>query len=614
MSYRHPRKSVRGLAGTRHEKVAAAVVGAAMIASASVLLHESRDDTIRGDSLGYAARLATDSFPHAVLHSPPNKYLIALPLIAYDAMFNAFGLTPSLPYRLGVISLVLLCAGLFFVLARRRVGGLLAIPPTLLLLFFGSGWETLITSMRIPSLIAVACGLGSLIVLRRRDRRGDAAAALLLGASMASHPIAISFVAAATVLVAARPGSERWRSAWLLAVPAAVFVLWWLFFRSPSTEAIFPTGPGDVARFAADSWTTITAETSGLAGILDRPVFDQVAAQVAGGLLLAVLVGLVASRAQRVPPSFWAALAALLVLLVTTRLAPSGFVRSPEEVRYQYAEGVLFLLLLIELVAMARARAWAAWTVSGLLLLGLVYNVDRLADAEAIARTQSQTAIGQYSAYEIAKPLSRADYQPPGFVPSSRDYLKAAAEYGSVADAPADLRTAPLVERMSADAALAGSLGIAVHALPTSTVERGPRPKTVAVVSGQAVRDDGCTRLEPNSGTPAASATSLPLEPNPSGLQVLLRVQEGLRPVAIQRVAKLAELKPAGKGLVLQAQDVSDTAISVGRFAEPPTAQLPRPPKGRVGLLRLPPGGLTPSWRVVVASNKPVKACGLGAH
>ena len=92
------------------------------------------------------------------------------------------------------------------------MGDVLASPPTVLLLFFGSGWETLITAIRIPALIAVACGLGSLLVLERRDRRGDIAATVLLGAAVASHPLGLSFLAAAAVLVIARPSSERGKS------------------------------------------------------------------------------------------------------------------------------------------------------------------------------------------------------------------------------------------------------------------------------------------------------------------------------------------------------------------------------------------------------------------
>ena len=198
-----------------------------MVAAAIVLVYESRGQTIRGDELGYAARLGTKPFSEAIFNSSPNKYFLPVPLALYDAMFNVFGLAADVPYRIVVTALVLLCGGLFFALVRRRVGDLMALPPTLLLLFFGSGSETTLTAIRIPSLIAVAAGLGTLLVLERRDRRGDLAAAALLTIAVASHPIGLSFLAASVVLIAARPAAKRWRAAWVVAIPAAVFAAWW---------------------------------------------------------------------------------------------------------------------------------------------------------------------------------------------------------------------------------------------------------------------------------------------------------------------------------------------------------------------------------------------------
>ena len=95
-------------------------------------------------------------------------------------MFEVFGIGSYLPYRLAAIILALLCAALFYSIARRRIGSLLALAPTILLLFLGSGWEELITGMRIPSLFAIASGLAAILLLEREDgarrRRGGSAA------------------------------------------------------------------------------------------------------------------------------------------------------------------------------------------------------------------------------------------------------------------------------------------------------------------------------------------------------------------------------------------------------------------------------------------------------
>src|SRR5689334_22220093 len=102
--------------------------------AAAVLLYVGRDQIIRGDALYYGGRLGSESLLRGLFHSPANKYLIAAPLVLYDGMFHAFGLSADLPYRIVSTALVLLCAWLFFVLARRRLG-FAAVVPTALLLF-----------------------------------------------------------------------------------------------------------------------------------------------------------------------------------------------------------------------------------------------------------------------------------------------------------------------------------------------------------------------------------------------------------------------------------------------------------------------------------------------
>jgi hypothetical protein len=583
-----------------------------MAVAAILLLYESRDQTIRGDELGYAARLASEPLGHAVFHSPPNKYLIAVPMLLYDAIFNAFGIAVDVPYRIVVTALALLCAGLFFVLARRRLGALLALPPTILLLFFGSGWETLITAIRIPSLIALAAGLGSVIVLERRDRRGDIAAAVLLSVSVASHPIGLSFLAAAGVLVITRPTPDRWTGLWVVAIPAAVFGAWWLFLRPPTTESFIPTHPSDVVRFTVDSWTSITAHASGLAGVIGQPTFDQKVAQVAAGALFAGVLATAAIWWRRAPSSFWAALVALLVLMASTRLSPGGGLRSPQEVRYLYPEAILFLLVVVETAALARLRTGAALALAGVLLLGFAYNLDQLRGGGGYAREKSQEALGQYSAYEIAGSSLDPSYKPDEFAPSAGEYVKAATAFGAVSDSSTALLSAPPVERQNADAALAGSLGIALTPIAKVPRAETPPPRLVKSLWGQAERRRGCIRLQPNGSGDQAPPATVPLSPNPTAELRLKRALRGLPSTPTQTAVLLAELTAPPGGLELRAAQISRTAILVGRFAEPPGAQLERPRRGHSGLLRLPSSGLALPWRVTVASNQPVTVCGLG--
>jgi hypothetical protein len=600
-----------GARDARPSSAALAILAAAMAASAAALLYVGRDQVIRGDELGYAARLASDSFGHALLHSPPNKYLIAVPLVLYDAMFELFGLAADLPYRVVVTALVLLCAGLFFMLARRRVGDLFALAPTVLLLFFGTGWETVLTPIRIPSLIAVASGLGGLIALERRTTRADIAAAALVTASVASHPTGLAFLAAAGVLVVLRPPPERFTRLWVPAIPAAVFGAWWLFLRPPTTEVIFPTRAIDVITFIRDSWTAIVADVSGLAGVIDTPSFDQAAARVAAVLLLALIVGALVTRWRRVPSSFWAALAALVVLMGATRLSPGGFIRAPDEVRYLYPLGVLFLLLLTEVAAILQVRGWAALGATAVLSLGLVYNLDKLRDGGATARTTSQKALGEYSAYEVAGRKLKTQYKPGPTVPPAGDYIAAADAYGSAADSPSELVAAPLPVRRSADVALVGSLGIEVRRASRNAPAGSRAPKVSQVLSGQVVQSHGCVRLEPPPQPNPPAIPRIPLNPNPSPERALKYLFRGEPVKPIPTVPELAELDPRGRGLRLHAPEVHNTAVLLGRFAQPPSGQLPRPGPGRAAWLRIPAIGPGPPWRATLAASDPVTVCGL---
>ena len=62
----------------------------AMIASVGALIYWGRGQVMAGDDLFYAQRLSENPLGHAILHS--NQYLIALPMVAYKAMFVVFGI------------------------------------------------------------------------------------------------------------------------------------------------------------------------------------------------------------------------------------------------------------------------------------------------------------------------------------------------------------------------------------------------------------------------------------------------------------------------------------------------------------------------------------------
>jgi hypothetical protein len=559
--------------------IALIVLAGAMVLSAAALLWIGRDQTIRGDNLEYATRIATQGVGHALLHTPANKYLIAVPLLVYRALFGIFGLNNYFPSRLLAIALVLISGGLFYALVRKHVGYVLAVVATVLLLFFGSGWEEVLTAIRLPSLIAVASGLGALLALGRRELLWDVVATALLCVAVASHPTGVAFTAAATVMVILSPAPERWKRVWVVLIPAAIFVAWYLIWRT-TTPTLFPNTASDVFLFVRESWVMLCATVTGLSGVLPIPVYSQPIAEVVGALLFALLAAVTALRFRKLPPLYWAALLGLVVLLVSTRLSAGGFLRRPDEVRYLYPETVLFLLTFAGLAASVRLPRWVQAAVSVVLVLGIASNFAMLVNGGDLSRQKSQVTTGQLTAYRIAGDQVNPAYQPTPLDTTAGFDLAAMARFGSPALTPAELLDASALTRQSADKALVGSLGI--HPQPTTKKPEttGPAPRVVNVAAGHARRQGGCSILSqaPASGTQ-------------SGGQLL------------------AELSLPPAGVEVSARDLSSAHLYLGRFA-PPSVPL-RAVHGRFAILETPLANSSVPWKLRVGSDQSVAVCGL---
>src|SRR6187200_3245119 len=106
----------------------------AMAASAGVLVWAGWHITLYADEFTFY-QYFHDLRPGLLL-TPHNAHLILIPRIIYAAIFQAFGPSHAALAAVELVG-VLLCAGLFFALAKRRVQPLAALALTLPLLFFG---------------------------------------------------------------------------------------------------------------------------------------------------------------------------------------------------------------------------------------------------------------------------------------------------------------------------------------------------------------------------------------------------------------------------------------------------------------------------------------------
>ena len=566
-----------------------------------MLAYWGRGQTLHSDELQYAIRLSTESLGHTMLHPPTSGYLIAAPMLVYKALFETVGLGDYGAQRAVAIALMLVSAILFYALARRRVGDFLALAPTVLLLFFGYGWEVVLTADRIPGSMALAAGLGMFLALKRVSFAGDLVAAILLTLSLASHPTGLAFVVGAAVLVLARPSPWRWRSAWVFLLPAALYATWWFSLRPEGTQ---PTQSrlSELASFVGQSWTAVTASISGLAGVLDGPAYHHTLGWLAAVLLLALVAAGVAMSWRRLPPLFWAAAATLLTLWVTTAITRGNVFlvafRPADSSRYLYPEAFLMLLLLVELAAAVRLPSWATVVALGVLALGLVANINQLVDAGAQGRRSADVVRAAYGATEISPTPPPPDYNPLGFFyPTADKYLAAAEDFGSLGYSATELRTRPARARMVADRTLLRAEGIQ----PKVGTSAGPRvalsPQVATPLQGTVSDARGCLRLEP--GPEAGS-----FAPQPSVLPPPITASAS--PPALAEITL-----PPGGGIRLAAKRLSEVAVRAGRFSDVPITPLEMPQAGRFASLVLPADGVSLPWRLVVYSGGPVSVCGL---
>jgi hypothetical protein len=527
-----------------------------MALSAIVALYWSRGRTFGSDELVYATRLSQQSLWHAMIHPPANSYLIALPMVLYKAMYEVIGMASYVSYRLEAIALNLLCAGLFFALARRRIGDLWALAPTVLLLFFGYGAEEILTAQRVPGSIALAAGLGTLLTLDRGTRGGDVAAVVLLTVAVLSHPLGLAFIAAAAVIVFSRPSPLRWRTSWIVFVPAIVFAGWWLFIRTAATVPM-QSDPGEILSFVRQSWTATVEAVSGLAGVVSHPIYDASLGWIAGALALVLIAGVVATTARRLPPAFWALAAALLTLMVTTGITRGNaileFGRPADADRYLYPQAFLLLLMLVELAGAARPPNWVKAVTLVVLALGLIANLNELDGAGQDGRALAAQLRTGYGAIEVGEGAIAGDYAPNGYLfPDAGDYFGFTHDFGSFGFSVDQLQSKPPPTPARADQVLAAGLGIAA------------RPAT----------------------------------PGPPGRCIELR-SDSRTVLAI----------PPG-GVSLRGERLGEAKLRIGRFSGVPTVAIPVPAGARSLRIAIPTDKSPLPWKLAVDSPSPVSVCG----
>jgi hypothetical protein len=432
--------------------------------------------------------------------TPFVEQLLALAVALYKGLIAAFGIDSPLPFQI-VHTLVYAATMLVvFVYLRRRVGEWLAFAATLPILFLGPSWDDLLFPFQVSLIGALACGVGALLALDNRTRRGDVIATVLLAIGLFCQHAAIPFVIAATIDIAFT--RERFRRAYVVVLPTVLWFAWYVGWGRDAQNFVsfqnFQTEFG----YVADGLSSSLSSLVGLAVPRDEmPVtpLDW------GRPLLLIALGFgiwrVATAGVRaISPRLWAVIAAQLSFWTLTGLNASFFGQATSG-RYQLVGVVLWVMIAAELLrGVAVSRRAVAIVVAAATLAALANfsqlkltatNLSTIADQERGALAALELMRGQVADdFVLTEENSGVDYL--GIVDAG-SYFSAVDDFGSPADTPAELAGAPEAGRVSADMVFAAGLGIkaapAAAAGACADVDLGQGAQTVPVPPGGLVVD-----------------------------------------------------------------------------------------------------------------------------
>ena len=358
------------------------------------------------------------------LITPYGGHLILTPFLTFKAVLELAGSSYT---AMGVVqvALLLLLSGLIYEYGRRRLSPLLALPPAILILFLGSASSVLMQPMiGIQFLCALVPGVAGLLALERSDIRGDVAACVFFSLATVGFEMGLAFVAGGAVGIALR--NDRWRRAWIVAIPFLIYGAWRVWAAKYGGSGIQLANLPWIPAYAADSLGVVG---SSIFGLFIWPGSGQLTyiklvgfdfAHVGSGLVILMVeilaVALVVRRLIRrgpIPATFWVALAVLVSLWIEQGLA-LGPNRTPGEVRYVFADTVAFLLVLLECARGIRVTRRALIAAALLTVVAIAGNLFRFQDGRDILVEYSTGAKAAFAAIELD-----GSHMEPGFNPAT---------------------------------------------------------------------------------------------------------------------------------------------------------------------------------------------------
>ena len=278
---------------------------------------------------------------------PFNEHWLAVTIVVYRAMLGLVGMGSYVPYLALLAILHVTVALLVYTLVRRRTLPWVAVGITLIVLFFGSGFENLFWGAQIGFVGATAMGLGALLLLDDVPTlpgpgRAAAATGLLIVAVMTSG-YGLFMLGLVGLDVLLDPRRRKWVVP--LLIPAALYGAWYVTlgrstiatFGNPFTAETLSALP----RFVVDGMATAFGSAAGGGALM-------------GWVLILALVAWVVYLAVHRRSIPRRAIACLLAIAAEYTIV--GFVRTQLEVdaslytRYAYLSGILALIAAASLI------------------------------------------------------------------------------------------------------------------------------------------------------------------------------------------------------------------------------------------------------------------------
>jgi hypothetical protein len=538
-----------------------AILGAAMVVAAALILYLNRGTVFFVDELERFVDSPTLG-PVDVIE-PHAGHLTAISNLVYKAILETVG-AHYLAFRLLIVSCVLLTTGLFYALVKRRIGALPALAPALVLLFFGSSWQMIITGLGFNVVFSIAMGLGALLALDRGGRLGDALACVLLVVSVSTLSIGLAFLVGVAVSVLL--GSDR-RRAWIFLVPLTLYAVWWLWGQSAAEPAGLGASASNVLlipSYIAESLAAVLSSLAGLSFEFSPETTEGAVTQ--SGIVLAILATVALAlriRQGSVPRFLWVSLAIVLAFWTLSALARNEF-RPPGQIRYLYTGAVGVLLVAAAAASGIRFSRAGVTILFAVAALSLATNLVLLRDgAREFRNAYSAPLRANLAMLELGRDDIRPGFNPRAGVQalsisslSAAEYLTASDRYGSLAFSLPELANQPEPIRERADRTLARSLGI----------ELAPFRSRAGARKCELIRSGG-----------------------PSG--------------------EIAFLLPPG-GATLTTRGDAPGGVTVGRFATAATVDVGALQPGRSAMLRIPTDTSPTPWRASVTGPSALEACG----